>query len=323
MNYTCEHCDYNTTDKSHYNRHMKTQKHSIKKQYNKKNAEQDENNGKKYNCDKCNSTFSHNSSLSRHKKDCKGIKLLQPTETPEYKNLVNKVDTLESLLFKYVLNNNQLIKPQTNNSNNNSHNTTYNISVKNYIQKHYPNAPALAGITDYAKLTYNEKGEDNRDDFIDVLVYEYKNGNLHKFLGDFVVEYYKKDDPAEQSVWSSDTSRLTYIIKELLFNKKSIWNHDYKGVKTKNYIINPLLKHIKKYLDEYWIDHLDKFKTTKLDALNELDSIYRNIYSIKKDIDNDILANDISRYMAPHFYMDKKNINGQNMVDYFIDSDEE
>jgi hypothetical protein len=55
-----------------------------------------------------------------------------------------------------------------------------------------------------------------------------------------------------------------------LNNNKSIWNHDYKGVNTKNYIIDPLLKYIKVQIDEYWINNIDNFKDADIKKLKEL-----------------------------------------------------
>jgi len=77
---------------------------------------------------------------------------------------------------------------------------TYNVSVKNYIQQNYPNAPVLKGPFDYAKLTFND------NELIDTLIYKYKHKCLCEYLGDFLVEYYKKDDPSDQSVWHAACS---------------------------------------------------------------------------------------------------------------------
>lgn len=350
MKFSCKPCNYETNDKSNINRHLKSLAHDkiIRIQNHNKTAlkkrssappksksatnlvaEQQElelSDDKKFTCEYCNNSFSKLFNLQRHQKICKSREL--NSKESRITKLENEIHEMKTFFMDYVKNNpsaNALIPHSlnTNSHNTNSHNTTYNISVKNYVQRHYPNAPALMGMADYSRLTYDDNGKENKDEFVDTLVYEHKNSALHKYLGDFIVGYYKKENPSEQSMWTSDTSRLTYIIKELLFNKKSIWNHDYKGTKTKNYIVTPLLQHMKKYLDEYWIEHLKHFKTTNLDNLNKLDAIYRNIYDIKKNVDNGTLSNDIIRYMAPHFYMDKKNINGKDMVDYFIDSEEE
>ena len=143
------------------------------------------------------------------------------------------------------------------------------------------------------------------DEFVSIISYNHTQCCLHQYLGDFIVKYYKKDDPKQQSVWSSDVSRLTYIIKELLDNKQSIWNHDYKGVKTKSYIINPLLQYIRKILNDYWVANIDNFKNLDVDYLNKLFTIFKSIHEIKKEIDSGKLADAIIKYIAPKFYMNK------------------
>jgi|688.fasta_scaffold299078_2 hypothetical protein len=302
MEFYCTRCKYKTNDRSHYNRHIKTRKHidleDIEKlQY---NYNSDIN---KYICE-CGAEFSHRSSLSRHKNNkCDTNSTNQNSdfclqiENKLLKQLVNKYENLNNQLLEYVKSNKII-------------NNTYNISVKNYVQQNYPDAPPLEELTTYETIKYED------DDFIDTLVYNYNGNSLHKYLGNFIIKYYKKDNPAEQSMWSSDTSRLTYIIKELLSNNKSIWNHDYKGVKTKNYIITPLLEYIKEYIDEYWINHLDNYKTMSLDELNKFNNIYKSIYKIKKDIELDIIGNDIVRYIAPYFYMDKKDVCNEFIDDH-------
>ena len=70
-NYICFCCDYKTSRKSQYDRHLSTQKH--------KNRENDTNDTKKvpteveaFKC-YCGKTYSHKQNLYRHQKTCKGI----------------------------------------------------------------------------------------------------------------------------------------------------------------------------------------------------------------------------------------------------------
>ena len=137
----------------------------------------------------------------------------------------------------------------------------------------------------------------------------------------FIVSYYKKEDPSEQSIWSSDVSRLTYIIKEFLDSKKSVWNHDYKGIKVKFSIINPILQHIKTKIEEYWINNIKKITKAKVNELEKYNMIYITLVKIKKDIKNDVLSYEILKFIAPYFSMDKKNIIDDITVDLFIDDD--
>ena len=232
---------------------------------------------------------------------------------------------------------------------------TYNISIKKYIQQNYSDAPPLEQLANYSLLQYknnrnnrndrnnndeccdndcdnnndcdddydncdDDRDDDNDDDFISTLSYNYNNNALHKYIGDFIIKYYKKDNPSQQSMWTSDMSRLTYVIKELLSTNESIWNRDYKGIKTKKYVIDPILKYIKDYIDDYCVKNLDKFKNLSINKAIQLQRIYVSVYQLKKDIDSEIIANNIIKYISPHFYMDRHE-QIPDTVDYFIDKE--
>lgn len=282
--FICELCNYETGIKSNYNRHINTSTHQqLSKAHNELNEAQ-----KVYIC-KCSKEFKYASGLSKHKKKCT---FKSDNNSSEFKEVIE--------LLKQLLNN----QPQNiTNNNNSNNNTNYKLSVKNYVQKNYPNAPALAAPSDYAKLTYENQ------ELIDTLLFHYRHKALHTHLGEFIIGYYKKDDPALQSVWASDVSRLTYVIKESLAGTESIWNHDPKGAKTKKFIISPMLKHIRNYLDEYW-DKLVampiKMKNGKVDvdAMDKRQNICNTIHEVKLNIDTDVLADDILKYIASYLHID-------------------
>jgi hypothetical protein len=309
-----------TCDKSNYNKHINSSSHSKLSHNDNIVTINDNNKVLNYKCDKCDKIFSYRSGLSRHKKDCNKISTDNDHLKTEKLELEVKIlkDTLEnyqSVISKYEKMNGQLLKYVSQNKPSNTTNNTYNISVKNYIQQNYSDAPALEGIQDYSKLMF----EDN--EFMETLAYNFNNNTLHKYLGDFIVGYYAKEDPSQQSLWNSDVSRLTYIIKELLVNNESNWNHDFKGVKVKSYVINPLLRYIKKSINEYWITHIDHVKSGDFESIKRIQEIYISIHKIKQIIDNGILADDIVRYIAPKFYMDKRDLVSDQINDLFIDED--
>ena len=69
VEYNCENCNFNTSNKKDYNRHLKTVKH--KKIMDKLNDNYiPENIPKIYTCKKCNKNYKHAPTLSRHKKTC-------------------------------------------------------------------------------------------------------------------------------------------------------------------------------------------------------------------------------------------------------------
>lgn len=311
MKYNCNICNYKTNDKSNFNKHMNCNTHIGLSSNDNNMVTNDNNKLPSHKCVKCGKIFSYRSGLSRHKKEC-DISLQDNSKTKE---LENAVMLLKSRLEKYEKVNAQLFKYVKENQPSNTTNNTFNISVKNYIQQNYSDAPALEGIKDYDKLTF----EDN--DFMGTLVYNFNNDTLHKYLGDFLVGYYSKENPSEQSLWNSDVSRLTYIVKELLANNKSIWNHDFKGIKVKSYIINPLLRHIKKSMNEYWFSHIDNIASGDADNLRKIQETFVTIQKIRKVIDNGILSDEIVRYIAPKFYMDKRDIITDDINDHFVDTE--
>lgn len=297
--FKCDMCDYITADKSNYNKHIKSLKHLQNIETIVQNPDDNI-----VMCEKCGKKFLYMSGYYKHKNgNCAVANNLIAEENIKLKLELEMCKQLNTELKSYIT----ATKEQS----------TYKISVKNYVQQNYPDAPALEAIEDYTMLRYDENNrndeddnDDNQDDedyeLINMITYNYNHSCLHKYLGNFIIKYYKKEDPSEQSLWSSDISRLTYIIKELLYNKKSIWNHDYKGTKTKDYVINPLLKYIKKYIESYWITHIDDCKKLKAGELREFNIMYNTMHKIKKDIENDILASNIVRYIAPYFCMHNK-----------------
>lgn len=294
-------------------------------------------------CNFCGQKFTRTSNLNRHKQICVEAKLeeekhhyqtklQEKDKETEIQLLKQKNDFLEKEIkeLKAFIKSGKCAP-------------TYNISVKKYIQQKYSDAPHLEKLDHniYAQLVYehnhnngitvnnnvnNDDAEiisngyiaNENDKLISLLVYSYNNDTLQNFLGDFIIKNYKKENPSQQAIWNSDVSRLTYVIKELLSsNTESQWHADYKGVKTKNYIITPLLKHIRQCIDEYWIKSIDSFKTLDIRSLEHLQHELVVLQRIKKDIDNNVLSCNIIKYIAPEFYMNKFDNNGK-LIDFEI-----
>lgn len=174
--------------------------------------------------------------------------------------------------------------------------TTYNISVKKLIQQNYPDAPHLAMLKDYTIIH-----EDKNTDFTQELIYYNKKNKLNSYLGDIVIKYYKKEDPKDQSLWSTDSSRLKYIIKELLSSNQTIWSEDDKGLKINKYIIKPLLKYIHEYISEE-IDRIDDvIQNASAAECRILSPKQTELANICIRIQNGQLKDEINKYIAPYF----------------------
>lgn len=307
MKYDCKACNYETNDKSNFNKHEKSKSHAelINNVSISTSISASTEVPREYNC-KCGKILAHSSSLARHKKTC-----VQP-------NLMNKLDQLTTQLAEVKKQNDdikkqnddikkendnikkQLCKPSKTIINNNQ---TYNVHVQTFVQQNYPSAPLLKQLKDYEILDNYDEDEDSN--LIEKLVHYQEEKLLDQFLGDFIIISYKKKNPKEQSLWTSDSTRLTYIIKELIENENEdeIWNKDPKAKRTSTYIIDPMLEYIRNNINIYFRINNKYLKSLDFKQSQNYREIYRVLGEIKMDIANGIIKKQIIRYITPYFQL--------------------
>jgi len=327
--YECKLCIYSTNDQSNYKKHEKSARHTKKIEESskrnieepkgtsigtKRNVEEPTTTGKEHKCKMCNKIYSTTGSLARHKKICpdkdkqetekdKRIKELeQLAQEIETKNIKEKYKELEKekriweeerRVYLRLIEGAGVLANKS-------------MSTLSYIIANYNTAPKLDKVDNYGMIEYDNKNK--KINLYDMIFTHQNKNTLHKYLGEFLVSMYKKENPEEQSVWVSDASRLTYIIRELI-DKTPDWNIDKKGVNTKKCIINPFLDYIRimlvKYnnknaLDKHLDDGIHRMKQ-RMDNLNLSSAI---IFDIK----NNILGPKILKYIAPYFHLTKVKI---------------
>ena len=175
--------------------------------------------------------FTQACNLSRHKKIClekktivdeltnKNEALKQKDEALKQKDETISVLKSEVDYLKTIINNSgSIIKTS--------------MSTLAYVIKNYKEAPAIGFVYDYSALHY----EQSNAEFAENLIHEHNHNKLHTYIGNFIIK-------TQQSIWNSDTNRLTYIIREIITNKTD-WKIDKKGIKTNEYIIKPVLEYI-------------------------------------------------------------------------------
>lgn len=168
------------------------------------------------------------------------------------------------------------------------------VSALTYIAMHYKDAPGLTMIepNEALKLITDDKSNDTK--VMRTILEKFEDKKLIEYIGDRIIEIYKKDNPNEQSIWNSDSSRLTYIIKEILNNSsandlESCWKVDKKGHKTKKFLIDPLLNKIKKMLIDYQIIMMRNMQKKTIENMTrDLDKTGQDFES-DSDIDDDII----------------------------------
>jgi hypothetical protein len=306
MEFKCICCNYATCDKFNYQRHLKSNKHKLKdlkldkgslekpKKYSKiVLSNQGKNN---LLCEYCKQKYATSGSLARHKKICSEknseIELLKK-ENEMLKTLFDEKEDKISILKAEVAHLKSIV-------NNTGSMVKTSISTMAFVIKNFREAPALELVTDCSALHY----EQNTNQFVEEIIHQFDHDKLDAYIGDFIVKNYKKVDPSKQSIWNSDTNRLTYLIRELLNNKVD-WKVDKKGIKTKKFIIEPILGYIDDQIREYihTLD-IDYDSISAKDAERKMMKI-KSATNILKDIEDKILCDHILKYITPYFYLNK------------------
>jgi len=340
MSYNCDICNYTTNDSGNFSRHKKTKKHieiMVKKDISKnKNTEIslklanlntelankanfDDSENQDLICPFCKIYIKHKSSLSRHKKKCmndenkeslKELKLKLEFSEKE-KELYQKLEKEKSemlkekseLLNNFMVNSNILL----NKANDNTKVTaeamkSVSISALKYANDKFKDAPALLPLENFSLNNLSFDNENDKKQLIEILVYNAKQKSLDKLLGDHIVKEYKKDDPKEQSFHTTDCSRLNYIVRDLIKNALS-WSIDKSGIKICSSIVKPLIEKCINLLLEhqkYLIDNMEAGSFRNKETV-------QTIISVLMSIDRGGLEDEINKYIAPFFNLNKNN----------------
>jgi hypothetical protein len=300
-----------------------------------------------YKCQFCKLILSCSSSLSKHKKRCKfnkennNDKIVLSVE--EFNNLKcymtekmdEKMDKIVDKLLN-VIETKQSVKQETiqpftpvninvmnasmntdmstnlNMSNTNIVNTSNISNVMKYVNQNYTKAEPLEMLESVQakKLVTDKTTKDHKVE--EFLIYYYDKRSFAMFIGDIIVNAYKKDNPEEQQIWASDVERLTFIIRRALKENELLWMKDLKGVTITKYLIIPILNEVYIIIDEY-LEHCSTIMKAKDTSFDDMDKYYKYSVICKKilsDIGNKLFHDPILKYIISKFqlYSDNKQI---------------
>jgi len=339
MKYCCDQCLYKTNDRSNWNKHIKSTKHNkmnigVRKsgsllarqklvvrqdtpeegKINRKNVKSE------YVCKYCNLNFSRKSSFTRHMKNCTWYKTTTLNENnlgkfkdeslrSDYDKLMQRLELFQEKI-DIVTEENKHLRKTIDNS---GYVSKKSVSALNFVMEKYNDAPSLKKISDNdMKKKMITLGGDSLEV---TLIRQYYLEEFDSYIGRFIVGMYYKEDPKEQSVWTSDTSRLTYIIKQLLSNGDSQWITDKRGVKFKEIVIKPLLDKIAEILKAYPPDILEENEKKRPVWSWEVISAYQ-IARVKAimSIEDRSMDEKVLKYAAPYLFVDKTDSSNREMV---------
>ena len=252
-NFSCEICNFNTCRKSHYEKHLLTQKHKYL-QNNDAVATK-----KKYVCD-CGKEYNYRQSLYNHRKTCKGEKkeniIIQGENKDEMKQLVFKLISENQELKNTVLQENKELRkqiseliPKVGNTINSNNKQKFNINV-----------------------FLNEKCKDaiSMDEFIDKIEVSMKNLLTTKEKGqvygisNIIMENMNKLSLYERPLHCTDKKRETLYVKNNEWEKDDNKEHINKALKK---VESKQLKNLNVWLEEhpnYMNNHVEQEEFAKL-----------------------------------------------------------
>ena len=198
QNYYCEYCDYNTSKKCDYEKHLSTDKH--KKRENETNeTDLKQESSKKFLCF-CNKSFNSRTSLWRHKNKCIEAKT---DEDPSDKELIMMLIKQNTQLIQQ---NAELVKTGTNNTtisnnshNTNSHNKTFNLQF--FLNETCKDAMNIMDFVDSIKLQLSDLENVGKMGFVDG-------------ISNIIVKSLNSLDETKRPVHCTDTKREVMYVKD-------------------------------------------------------------------------------------------------------------
>jgi hypothetical protein len=278
----CDKCDYKTDDRRNYYKHMKTRKHMKKVENNivTDNTAEIKDIIKEYEhkleLEKKNNIIERleEKIIFEKKLHEEEIKVVKITEKLENEKKLN------SILMETHENDQFVIKSSMN--------------ALNFVRANFQNAPPIHYYSRADKLFIMDKYEKGQ-----VIIYYFKRKELVPYIGEQLLKEYKKENPYEQSVWSSDVVRKNMIVNEKI-NNKTKWTKDKAGIHVASYLIDPIIKIIK--------ESVEPFSTFTEENLDDAER-YNLSNKIIKQIENGTLRNEIIAYISPRIYLNKENLN--------------
>lgn len=305
--YLCNSCNFESDNKTDYNRHVKTNKHKEKVKENtdvflssskvsQGFVEKTQKYSNKYVCNICEKSYTHKSSLSNHSKICKSKETIIQEYVNNQKIQEEKIKHLEDKI--------KILTEDRTSYKNIAESTVETAKVSanalSYAIKNYKNAPAIQTFNNFKLLLGNE----THYSIAEIVIHYHIKKELPQYIGNVLIKEYKKENPNDQSLYNTDTTRALYIIKEII-DEESEWLTDKGAVKTSKYTIKPILDYLKIHLVKYFDD-------TKLEMASDTSNKLFNNMIIAQEIINNIntgvLNKDIIKYVSSYFHIDRKNI---------------
>jgi len=238
VNFYCEKCDYITSVKSNYKKHLMTAKH---KNDNNDNKNDNKKVSEKFACEFCCRTFCYRSGLSRHIKKC-SLQQQNKKYQKIKKNIKNNTSAVvTSEMLMEVLEQNKVLqkkiieisnqqKPTINYTDCNNRKMTINI----FLNEMCKDAMNLTDFVENLKVSLED------------LAYTKDNG-FAKGISNIFVKHLEHMDPTQRPIHCSDIKRLQFYLKD-----EDKWEKDTEKIeKTISDVSQKQIQQIKEWEKEH------------------------------------------------------------------------
>ena len=181
------------------------------------------------------------------------------------------------------------------------------VNMLTYAVENFKETPKLEMLdSNTARKLLEYEANDGKKGNVQIAEYIAKMSEakiLPKHLGNTLTAHYKKDVFNQQSIWTTDTNRIKFIVKTA-----DGWIKDSNNELIGKIMVTPLLKEVSKVMDEYCADklkHLDKMTKKEESRFAE---VSEQRITIKEEILNDRLQKGIIKMIAPCFVLQKRAI---------------
>jgi hypothetical protein len=239
INHKCNVCNYITTLKSRYDKHINTLKHKKNISKNKTNKENNSNKSIDIKIDKI--TENQENLAKQNEQLRKEIQKLKETSNQNTHKIVTEARVIKKSLLS-ILNTNYKDTPSID-------------YIKEEIFK--------TEFEEEYNLKINDTDKDKQNKLFMRIFSDYKKRKLIGSICNIIVRIIKKEDQKQQSVFNIDASRGNYATKI-----QDIWHNDKKGLQLKKYTIDVVTK--------YMLNIMDIFRERLVEMYNE-NKIKKNI----------------------------------------------
>jgi hypothetical protein len=237
INHKCNVCNYITTLKSRYDKHINTLKHKKNISKNKTNKENNSNKSIDIKIDKI--TENQENLAKQNEELKKEIQKLKETSNQNTHKIVTEARVIKKSILSML---------------NNDYKDTPSIDyIKEDVFK--------TEFEEEYNFKLNDKDKDNR--LFMRIFSDYKKRKLIGSICNVIVRIIKKEDQKQQSVFNIDAARGNYATKI-----QDIWHNDKKGLQLKKYTIDMVTK--------YMLNIMDIFRERLVEMYNE-NKIKKNI----------------------------------------------